>query len=79
MSYYKEYIAGLLGSGIPKGWEKTEKGYRKEKVEVRVQKGKPERGWNAAVFRSGRIEGCWYSCPEKDGISVKVRELISRL
>lgn len=79
MSYYKEYLTALFKPDIPEGWEKTEKGYRKGKVEVRLQKGRPEKGWNSAVFRGGKIEGCWYSCQEKPGIMVKVRELINSL
>jgi len=79
MSYYSDYIAALFKPDIPEGWEKTQKGYRKGKVEIRLQKDKPEKGWNAAVFRNGKIVSCWYSCMERAGIMIKVRELVSKV
>lgn len=78
MSYYKEYLTSILGKDIPEGWKRTNRGYKQGEVEVMVQKGKPEEGWNTAVFRGEKIVGCWYSCREKQGIMVKARELLRK-
>ncbi len=79
MSYYTEYLASLFKKELPEGWVKTEKGYRKGEIEILLQEDEPEEGWNTAVFRNGKIEGCWYSCQERAGIMVKAMELINSL